>query len=715
VTDTLSTPLEREAPRCLYTTTARPAVPTPPLRADVRTEVAIVGAGYTGLSAALHLAERGVAVTLLEAHEPGWGAAGRNGGQINAGLKHEPDDIERQLGGTYGPRLVQLAGEAPARLFALIDRFGIDCEARREGTLRAAYQPRHVAALHSSVSQWHRRDTGIEIWDAERVAARTGTRRYLAASFDPRGGSVNPLGLARGLAAAAISAGATIHGESRAQRLEQMQQRHAQHLAALKEKLKLTPAQEGAWNTFAAAQQPPARPAGQARMDRGEFAKLTTPQRLDLMQSRQAERSAQAYERERSRYADVDEQVQNDLRAAQESQQAELARARQEVERAMQEMERVQVELHERMQQTQQQQAEIKRRIHEHVQPMVEQQVKSALERAAVELEHAQHGSNHAQGQALEERLRSVEKAAADRSRTAQSRAGRGTRVYGLAVPQGGAPGGQRSLEERVAELERRLGLGGGQGGAQGGGSLGGVRGGVPGGVGRTPNPDADCTPGRGRVMVAPRGGQMLQGLQSLPNGQLHGRMVLPNGHGSFEIRIDGQGTGDVQFFGLDGDEDGESAASMDDDDDGDGDEADESDGDEMWDDSSADEDDDSGDDDDDQDADDDEDEDDDASGATTFNYNFGDGGANGAYTLKLSDLFAHNNPADFDWRGFGPSDFNVNGVTTASNTQPSGAGAQLRSLIDDMRKEVESLRGALGDLRSQVERRKQNQDSSLR
>ena len=195
-------------------------MPTPPLRADVRTEIAIVGAGYTGLSAALQLAERGVSVTLLEAHEPGWGAAGRNGGQVNAGLKHEPDDIERQLGSTYGARLVHLAAEAPGRLFALIDRLGIGCEARREGTLRVAYQPHQVAALRNSVSQWRRRDTALEIWNAERVAARTGTRRYLAASFDPRGGSVNPLGLARGLAAAAISAGAVIHGESRAQRLE---------------------------------------------------------------------------------------------------------------------------------------------------------------------------------------------------------------------------------------------------------------------------------------------------------------------------------------------------------------------------------------------------------------------------------------------------------------------------------------------------------------
>ncbi|MBO9514106.1 MAG: Spy/CpxP family protein refolding chaperone [Variovorax sp.] len=80
--------------------------------------------------------------------------------------------------------------------------------------------------------------------------------------------------------------------EDRAQRFEQMKQRHAQHLAALKEKLKLTPAQEGAWNNFAQAQQMPPAPAEGPRMNRDEFAKLTTPQRLDLMEKRQAERSA---------------------------------------------------------------------------------------------------------------------------------------------------------------------------------------------------------------------------------------------------------------------------------------------------------------------------------------------------------------------------------------------------------------------------------------
>jgi len=217
---TLSTPLEREAPHCLYLATARPAVPTPPLRADARTEVVIIGAGYTGLSTALHLAELGTAVTLLEAHEPGWGAAGRNGGQVNAGLKHEPDEVEKHLGPTFGPRLVALAGDAPDLLFRLIARLGIECEAKREGTLRAARGPRHAAALQDSVAQWRRRGAELVAWDAQQVAAATGTRRYAAASFDARGGSVNPLGLARGMAAAAMAAGAVIHADTRALRLE---------------------------------------------------------------------------------------------------------------------------------------------------------------------------------------------------------------------------------------------------------------------------------------------------------------------------------------------------------------------------------------------------------------------------------------------------------------------------------------------------------------
>lgn len=217
----LSTSLQHDAPQCLYAATAGTSAPLAPLTTDARTEVAVVGAGYTGLSTALHLAERGTAVVLLEAHEPGWGAAGRNGGQVNAGLKHEPDEVERHFGETYGPRLVQFAGGAPAYLFELVDRLGIQCEARREGTIRAARQASHAAALQASVEQWRRRGAALEHWNAEQVAAATGTHRYAAATFDPRGGSVNPLALARGLAVAAIATGAQLYGDSRALRLEQ--------------------------------------------------------------------------------------------------------------------------------------------------------------------------------------------------------------------------------------------------------------------------------------------------------------------------------------------------------------------------------------------------------------------------------------------------------------------------------------------------------------
>jgi glycine/D-amino acid oxidase-like deaminating enzyme len=215
-----SSTLALDVPTCLYTSTARDAVATPSLRGSTRTQVAIVGAGYTGLSAALHLAEQGRAVVVVEAREPGWGAAGRNGGQVNPGLKHEPDDVERHLGAEAGSRLVRLAADAPAYLFGLIERLGIDCECERGGTLRAAYHDSQVADLVDSAEQWRHRGVELGLSDRSRIHALTGTQRYLAALFDPRGGSVNPLGLARGLAAAGLQAGAQIYGMTPAVGLE---------------------------------------------------------------------------------------------------------------------------------------------------------------------------------------------------------------------------------------------------------------------------------------------------------------------------------------------------------------------------------------------------------------------------------------------------------------------------------------------------------------
>ncbi len=210
----MPTALELDAPRCLYPLTAVPPAPAPELSDDARAEILIVGGGYTGLSTALHLAERGRSVALLEAREPGFGAAGRNGGQVNAGLKYEPDPAERALGPVFGPRLVALSLHAPEFLFTLIERLSIECEASRTGTLRVGYAPAHIDALRASVDQWRRRGVPLELWDANRVAAATGSTRYLGAAFNPSGGSLNPLGLARGLARAALRAGAKIYASS---------------------------------------------------------------------------------------------------------------------------------------------------------------------------------------------------------------------------------------------------------------------------------------------------------------------------------------------------------------------------------------------------------------------------------------------------------------------------------------------------------------------
>jgi glycine/D-amino acid oxidase-like deaminating enzyme len=200
----------------LYLETAEPAPPTPALEGDRRADVIVVGAGFTGLSTALHLAERGAGVVVLEAHEPGWGASGRNGGQVNPGLKPDPDAVERDFGPDLGARMNDWAGAAPDLVFGLIERHRIACDARRHGTLRAAVRQRHAAGVRATAAQLVRRGAPVEVLSGAELARTTGTDRYLAALLDRRGGGLNPLSFVRGLARAAQSAGAIVHGGTRA-------------------------------------------------------------------------------------------------------------------------------------------------------------------------------------------------------------------------------------------------------------------------------------------------------------------------------------------------------------------------------------------------------------------------------------------------------------------------------------------------------------------
>ena len=207
-------------PRSLYAETARDAVATPPLRGDKRVGVVVVGGGFTGLSTALHLAQRGAAVTVLEAREPGWGASGRNGGQVNPGLKHEPEEIERHFGRDLGQRMVSLSGGAPDRVFSLIRELQIRCEANQGGTIRAAFSKGSEKFLRRATAAWKDRGAPVELLEREAIARVTGADRYVCGALDRRGGSVNPLGYARGLADAAIRAGAAVHGSTSAMAVE---------------------------------------------------------------------------------------------------------------------------------------------------------------------------------------------------------------------------------------------------------------------------------------------------------------------------------------------------------------------------------------------------------------------------------------------------------------------------------------------------------------
>lgn len=204
----------RALPKSLYAETARPAVDAPPLQGDRRVSVAIVGGGFTGLSAALQLAQAGVDVAVLEAHEPGWGASGRNGGQVNPGLKHDPATILRDFGPELGGRMIGLSGAAPQGVFDLVREHQIQCEAHQGGTIRAAYHNAGWEEIRSGAEQNIRHGAPVDLLDADSMRQATGSTRYVGGAVDRRGGNVNPLGYARGLADAAQRAGAAIHGGS---------------------------------------------------------------------------------------------------------------------------------------------------------------------------------------------------------------------------------------------------------------------------------------------------------------------------------------------------------------------------------------------------------------------------------------------------------------------------------------------------------------------
>ncbi|MEW9806476.1 NAD(P)/FAD-dependent oxidoreductase [Mesorhizobium sp. ZMM04-5] len=204
----------------LWEASAPRAPATRPLEGRANADVVIVGGGYTGLSCALYLAEAGKSVIVLEAHEIGFGGAGRNVGLINAGLWLMPDDVSAAVGPVHGERLLAALGDGPALVMSLISRHAIDCELEDNGTLHCASDAAGLDELKQREAQWLKRGAPVRLLDASETAERIGTSAYRGALLDRRAGTLQPLAYARGLADAAIAAGATIHTASQATSVE---------------------------------------------------------------------------------------------------------------------------------------------------------------------------------------------------------------------------------------------------------------------------------------------------------------------------------------------------------------------------------------------------------------------------------------------------------------------------------------------------------------
>ena len=206
-----------EMPDSLWAATAPPGPECPPLTSNGAADVVVVGAGYTGLSTALHLAAAGRRVVVLDAGEPGWGCSGRNGGQVNpGGARMLPEDVVASLGPVRGERFLEFGDRSCDLVFELIERYRIECEALRPGYVQGGFGSKGRRYNREWARQWTARGSEVRFLEHEEIADLLGTRRYDSGMHDARGGSVQPLAYARGLARAAMEEGAVIHGASEA-------------------------------------------------------------------------------------------------------------------------------------------------------------------------------------------------------------------------------------------------------------------------------------------------------------------------------------------------------------------------------------------------------------------------------------------------------------------------------------------------------------------
>ncbi|MEX3315985.1 NAD(P)/FAD-dependent oxidoreductase [Sulfitobacter sp. PS-8MA] len=207
-------------PASWYAATATPHRPHPPLQGDVKADVCVIGGGYTGLSAALHLAEAGRDVVLIEAQRLGFGASGRNGGQLGSGQRVEQDGLEKMLGQDHAARLWTMGEEAKALVKSLIEKHEIACHLKPgvawTGSTEAQVRHLHDYAQHLQTRYGYDQ---IEVLDQDALQSVCPSPDYKGGILDKGAAHLHPLNYALGLARAAEAAGVRLFENSPAQKI----------------------------------------------------------------------------------------------------------------------------------------------------------------------------------------------------------------------------------------------------------------------------------------------------------------------------------------------------------------------------------------------------------------------------------------------------------------------------------------------------------------
>ncbi len=206
---------ERGFRQSLWQATASQNFNCSALEANVEADVVIIGGGFTGLSAALHLSELGKSVVVLEGHEIAWGASGRNGAQVNPGWKLLPSEIEALYDGGRGARILKMIDGACDLVFDLIEHHKIDCAPRRAPYFRAAYGAKGCREVEQWVRQWGAYGAPVALRNQQETHDLMGSSFFHGGMEDSRGGSLQPLSYAYGLAEAARLSGARLFTHSR--------------------------------------------------------------------------------------------------------------------------------------------------------------------------------------------------------------------------------------------------------------------------------------------------------------------------------------------------------------------------------------------------------------------------------------------------------------------------------------------------------------------